>query len=377
MCFMKVLYVSDALNHHHLPLFVELKKYFDESIFATPVIYDELRAKMGFPNVRIDDDIFEIKKDNFEKFENMFMTYDIVLCNIREYHQLMYKRLKLGKLTFYFSERWIRKKIYLLQYFFTKRFFYWMGFKKLSNYDNFFYLAQGMFAANDFKRLGLCKNRILSFGYFTSVNILSKLSCNKDVVNILWTGRMFPCKNVDLLIKAFDILSQKHKNIHLTVVGEGEKSKQVDKMIKCMVNKDLVTRYGFIPTSNVLKLMCESDIFVFPSSSYEGWGCVVNEAMSCSCAVLSSDAVGSSRSLIKNGVNGLFFKSGSLLDLIMKLTYLIENVEDRRSMQKEALHTMRHEWSPSVVAQRFYTLIELLNQGKECSFFEKGVFSNL
>ena len=71
-----------------------------------------------------------------------------------------------------------------------------------------------------------------------------------------------------------------------------------------------------------------ADMFVLPSvirEFYDGWGMVINEAMSLGNPIITTDAVGSSLELVKNGVNGFVVKNGDLNELTNALQKLIEN----------------------------------------------------
>ena len=54
-------------------------------------------------------------------------------------------------------------------------------------------------------------------------------------------------------------------------------------------------------------------------STIEPWGLTVNEAMAAGNAIITSDNVGSSYDLVKNGKNGFKFKSGNENDLSRKI----------------------------------------------------------
>ena len=105
---MKVLYINPNINHHKLPFYDALRNIYgqDNVIYATPLIHEENRIKMGFDSYQQENWLYHIQPSNFTEFSNLFYEADIVLCSIRDYYRLMEKRLQSGKLTFYFSERW-------------------------------------------------------------------------------------------------------------------------------------------------------------------------------------------------------------------------------------------------------------------------------
>ena len=134
---------------------------------------------------------------------------------------------------------------------------------------------------------------------------------------------------------------------------------------------------------NWVKEMKEHDIFLFTSDRNEGWGAVANESMANGCVLVASDAIGSVPYLVKDGVNGLMFKSAStktsfgnpdqkaLDDLTEKVAWLLDNKEKMKEMQRAAFLTMYNTWSPKRAAQNLLQLIDDLQNGRETSI-KKG-----
>ena len=69
--------------------------------------------------------------------------------------------------------------------------------------------------------------------------------------------------------------------------------------------------------------MQQSDVLVLPSK-YDGWGAVINEAMSSGIAVISSNGVRASK-VIKNNVNGLVYDKSDNKKLSDLINYLAKN----------------------------------------------------
>ena len=119
--------------------------------------------------------------------------------------------------------------------------------------------------------------------------------------------------------------------------------------------------------------MCECDIFLFTSSFSEGWGAVLNEGMSCGCAVLASSAIGSVPFLIEDGKNGVIYKYGSQRDFDRKLRLLAEDKEKREALGRNAIYTMNNVYSVDVAAERLVEFIR--NNGKEMPEYSEGPMS--
>ena len=370
---MTILYMSKVLNHHQFPFVNELAKRFPGQVWYATIEYAERRRrKMHFPEFQADW-IFSLEAEQ-QKFRDLFLIAVVVLGHDRDQHELIEKRLERQKLTFYFSERWFKTgygKFRLLQ---PHMLHLCHIFKKLSKSKQFFFLAQGELAATDFASLGIFKGKAFSFGYITNAEehpYKTEVLLPKGKINILWCGRFLPWKRVDKLVRAFINLSQRYINIHLTIVGNGPTRKQIEKLVQRCPGQ--ITLHDFLPTDTIRCLMNQADIYVLPSNGGEGWGAVVNEAMAEGCAIIGGDQAGSIKALVKDGVNGLLLRKGSVKEISDKLKNLIEAPETLVQMKKAAKQTAQ-EWSPQSVCDRFLHLTQQIQSGKSPYIYHSGPF---
>jgi glycosyltransferase involved in cell wall biosynthesis len=144
------------------------------------------------------------------------------------------------------------------------------------------------------------------------------------------------------------------------MIGTGGLKQELEKQIEVTGVENNIRLLGNMPNSQVLSLMQQHHIFIFTSDYGEGWGAVLNEAMSNGCAVVCSDKVGASRFLIKDGWNGLLFKSGSDKDLYIKVRRYIDDRLLLKSCALNAYKTMSTIWSPKNAALNFLSLCNSL-----------------
>lgn len=116
----------------------------------------------------------------------------------------------------------------------------------------------------------------------------------KDKFNLCYFGRVTPDKNVDVIVKAFNILCEKYDDIYLTIIGGSGHSKayvkEVDTMIEHSPFKSRITRKGLTPFSEIKDIMQTQHIFVFPSKERcEGHSNSLNEAMAQGLVPIVSD----------------------------------------------------------------------------------------
>lgn len=375
---MKILYIAPNINHHQVPFIKELIKIVGEGnvLYATPMVIEKTRLQMGF-NVYLESWLLNIMEDK-ERMLIEIDKADVVLCSIRDYYPLLLERLKKQKLTFYFSERWFKPPLGILRLLHPCILRLVYKFYRMSRYEMFYYLPQGYFAETDFRMMGLCRNRMLQFGYFTpsekTTEVIS-ISLPQNKINLLWCGRLLKLKRVDLLIRAYAILCQKYDNIHLTIVGEGSEKTYLVKLLEKYVNNDRYTMFGFLDNKVIRNLMSQADIYVLPSNGYEGWGAVINEAMNEKCVVVAADKIGAAKSMINDGVNGCFFTSGNYKSLAIVISKLLDNINWMSTIKENAYHTIMEEWSAKVAAERFIKVCTAILENRECPLYISGPIS--
>jgi glycosyltransferase involved in cell wall biosynthesis len=197
--------------------------------------------------------------------------------------------------------------------------------------------------------------RMWQWGYFTSPS-LEPLIRSDDVPTILWAGRLIPLKGVDVLIRAAARLKRAGHRFEMNIIGDGPVKEGL--IALCMRNglKDRVTFHPSVPADEVRARMRASDIYVLPSNGTEGWGAVVNEAMSEGCLAVVCQEAGSARILIRDGVSGLLFREGDDKQLYQLLSHAITDIGWRQKLACEGQRTIGSLWSPSTGAERLVAL---------------------
>ena len=154
----------------------------------------------------------------------------------------------------------------------------------------------------------------------------------------------------------------------IDMFGSGEELEHTKLLAKELDVEDVVAFKGNVPNSQILAEMRKHDIFLFTSDRNEGWGAVLNEAMSSGCAVVASNEIGSVPFLVKHRENGLIFKSKDVDSLYENVKYLMDNRQERYRISKSAYETMLNVWSPQNAAKRLLQLMEGMLKGKVVEF---------
>lgn len=216
--------------------------------------------------------------------------------------------------------------------------------EKLINKEKEIQLADAIFVASSFTKnsLSLYPGKlppvyVVPYG-FPSVNDSRTYSpIEKRKIKLLYVGGLTQRKGLSYMFEALEGLETDYE---LTIVGGGV----ID---ECPALKNALDKHRYLSTKShdeVLKLMSESDIFVFPSL-FEGFGLVITEAMSQGTPVITTDRT-CAPDIITDGEDGWIVKAGSsdsLRELLIKLK------SDRQkivSVGKKARETARNRpWS--------------------------------
>ena len=184
----------------------------------------------------------------------------------------------------------------------------------------------------------------------------------------MWSSRFLRWKHPELPIMLAERLKAKGYHFSIDMYGSGEELENTKQLASKLDVEDVVTFCGNLPNDQILIKMRESEIFLFSSDKSEGWGAVLNESMSNGCAVVASNMIGAAPFLIKDGENGLLFISENIDSLEEKVCYLFDHPQERIRIAKEAIISIRNNWSPTIAAQRFISLAERLMHNSDSDF---------
>ncbi len=106
---------------------------------------------------------------------------------------------------------------------------------------------------------------------------------------VLFVGNFNPRKNLERLMRAFDLLKEERALPQCLVIA-GEQGWKFDKAraLSGIKNQTEIHFCGFVADGDMPALYSAADLFVFPTL-YEGFGIPVLEAQSCGAPVLTSD----------------------------------------------------------------------------------------
>ena len=364
---MKLVFITNYINHHQIPLADEFYRLLgdDYKYIATDALPDWL-IKGGYdPSI---NRLYVVRAYESEDAKRMALQLandaDVVIIGSAP-EDYVRERIKAGKLTFRYNERWFKNKPWYLS---GPRawYYFWHDHIRYRN-KPLYMLAASAYTCRDVNTIGAYKNKCFKWGYFTKVEDFPfGSSANFDAssegtgAHLMWCARFLRWKHPELPVKLAKRLKNRNYKFIIDMYGSGEELEPTKELAEKLDVMDVVRFQGNLPNDEILKQMRHHQIFLFTSDRNEGWGAVLNESMSNGCAVVASDMIGSVPFLIEDGVNGLIFKSESLDSLETKVVSLLDSVDYRRTIAMNAIKTMRDVWCPKNAAIQFLRLINAL-----------------
>ena len=162
----------------------------------------------------------------------------------------------------------------------------------------------------------------------------------------LFVGRLSQEKGVRTLLAAW----RKLKGIPLKIAGDGPLMEEVQGVI-VREGLDDVELLGRQSRAEVLKLMQQAQVLVFPSEWYEGFPMTLAEAFACGLPVVAS-RLGAMAEIVEDRRTGLLFEPGDAEDLAAKVEWAWSHPRKMAEMGREA----RQEYERKYTAERNYEM---------------------
>lgn len=375
---MKVVFYCNYLNHHQVLIADELYRLLGDDyrfVATLPRSDKELKGGLDYSSRPY---CILAGESEAARAEAMRLAREAEVCVFgacSQAYAVERARQKECGLSFEMGERWLKRGwVNVLSPRFLK---WWMNYMRYFHRRPFYKLCSSAFAAADDRKLFAYRGRHYKWGYFTAVDEEYKVEASELGVStleitphIMWCSRFLKLKHPELPIRMAANLKSKGYRFILDMYGSGEEEAATKQLVHELGVEDVVHFHGALPNAEILEAMRQHDIFLFTSDRYEGWGAVANEAMANGCALVASDAIGSTPYLIKEGVNGFSFASESVEALTERVEWLLCHPEQMRLMQCEAFRTMQEVWSPAKAASALMCLVDDLQHGREGSVME-------
>lgn len=366
---MNVVFLSNYFNHHQKPLSDSLAARVHYTFIATAQITAE-RLSMGWGTEEDPEYVCYYDREP-DRAEQCLAQADVVIAGSAP-ERLVRSCIRRKQLVFRYSERPLKNGAEWHKY--VPRFVKWHMQNPV--WKPIYLLCASAYTAGDYARFGLFRGKAFRWGYFPEVKRyenMDALLTGKQKASILWVGRYLDWKHPDAAIQLAAMLKMAGVDYDMTIIGTGPMEQILREMIAKEGLRDQVHLLGTMKPQEVRRYMERSEIFLFTSDRHEGWGAVLNEAMNSGCAVVANDAIGSVPYLVRDGENGLIYRSGDVDALYDKVKVLLDDQEKCRTFGVRAYSTMINCWNAEIAADRFVELAgRILSGAQTLTNFESG-----
>ncbi len=176
--------------------------------------------------------------------------------------------------------------------------------------------------------------------WYNSINDFSKnitLKKNKEMINILYAGRILKQKGIIELLNSFIECQKNNDNITLYIAGDGNLLPEIKKKYK----NDNIKFMGKLDFEELKKLYSITDIFVYAPMWPEGLPTSILEAGLMKCSVIATP-FGGTKEVIENNRNGILIKNEN--ELKNSLNKLINDQDLRIKLSNNLYKTVKDKF---------------------------------
>jgi len=177
---------------------------------------------------------------------------------------------------------------------------------------------------------------------------------NKTIVAV---GRHTEAKNYPLLIKAFQLLNNKHKNTQLIILGSGELQGQTKALVEELNLNQHIHLMGF--RSNPHAYVSKADGYVL-SSKWEGFPNALIEAMYINGHVVSTDCPTGPAEMITDKIDGLLCPNNDIAALAEALEKICFDQDLRNTVYKNSRITIQ-KFDEQTMIEHYKKLVTDIN----------------
>ena len=174
---------------------------------------------------------------------------------------------------------------------------------------------------------------------------------------IIHVGRLVKWKKVHLLISIIKKLKVDFEKIELVVIGNGPEEASLKKQAIYLGIENHISFIGGVYDPEILGKYLESaSIYVLAGVG----GLSINEAMCYGKPIICSICDGTEKKLVRENLNGFFFKNDNEEDLYQKIKYLLENPDLIEKMGYNSLQLIQKEINVNTVINGYQKAFDYL-----------------
>ena len=163
-----------------------------------------------------------------------------------------------------------------------------------------------------------------------------------------FVGTLEPRKDIPTLVRAFDLVAQRHPDIRLRIAGHsGWGRRAVDEAVAASASRDRIDLVGYLPEDDVAPFLRGAAAVAYPSLA-EGFGLPALEAMACGAPLVTT--TGSAMEEVV-GDGAILVPPSSPQRLADALSSILEDAGDTEARRRRGLEiASRYTWAASAEA---------------------------
>ncbi|MFV1974446.1 MAG: glycosyltransferase family 4 protein [Candidatus Scalindua sp.] len=176
----------------------------------------------------------------------------------------------------------------------------------------------------------------------------------QGTLRVLFVGRLVQAKNLDCWIETARATLLENKNLEFAMIGEGAERKRIEQYADDCGIRDRIQFVGALQPETLASWYASADVLLL-TSSHEGFGRVIVEAMNYNVVPVSTNVAGPGE-IIKNTSNGFLEEADPEL-LAKHLIYLEENRDILKTMGSRAKETVLERYSPEKLQDKWVDFV--------------------
>lgn len=188
-----------------------------------------------------------------------------------------------------------------------------------------------------------------------TVELTKNIDSSKKKKQVLYVGRLeYGLKRVDRILEIWKGIETEFKDWNLCIVGDGNSLESLKQLAKTYKLENI----SFEGFRDPKIYFAESSIFCLTSSS-EGFGLVLVEALMAKCVPIVYNSFLSVTDIIENGTNGILIKPFKKKSFIAELKKLMVDSSERERLAQNNMVTLK-KFEPSVILNQWDNLFSKL-----------------
>ena len=181
----------------------------------------------------------------------------------------------------------------------------------------------------------------------------AKRHLHEDAKTILSVGRLGKEKNVELTIRAFEIVARKDPQTRLLIIGDGPDRKDLEALAAKSAYSNRISFTGQVERHRLGGIYGAASLFVFTSLT-DTQGLTLNEAAAAGLPIVIIDH--EVNAVVRNGENGYFAKNNHK-DVAAKMLAILSRPELHAQMSYRS-RQLAAEFLPGLQAEKLLRLYQ-------------------